>query len=197
MKPEELYVTLDSGVQLRRQGTSNMEAKKFKPTDLMYRTKSILHRACPPQRAVMLTPNEPNIHNLIRPTSLAQLYKWLETYGEEFWEWFITPPAVDGNELEARDKAYAALMEIFDLPGITEEGNANYANMKIKLEAAKLLLAQKNPLVAIQNNVNEEGTPRGLRGKTTSQIEDRLHQLTKHMPRQELRGSNTVEAELE
>jgi hypothetical protein len=69
------------------------------------------------------------------------------------------------------------------------------------MDAAKLLLASKNPLVAIQNNsMGSEDLPRGLRGKTNSQIEDRLAQLTKHTPQQQLtkaRSGDTLDASLE
>jgi hypothetical protein len=172
----------------------------FRPTTAMYRAKAILHRSCPPAQAVTLTPNEPKMHNLIRPTSLSQMNKWLETYGEEFWEWFITPPSVDGNEIQVRDKAYEVLLEIFGMSSQNEEGRVNYANLKLKLDAAKLLLVQKNPLVAIQNNVGEENIPRGLRGKTESQTEERLRQLTKYTQRQALpsgMAEDTIDAEME
>lgn len=175
--------------------------ERFKPTAAMYRAKATLHRNCPPGRALKLTPAEGQIIELIRPTSFSQLQKWLSEYGEVFWEWLITPSEVDGNELEVREKAYEALREVFDLPSQNPEGETSLVNLRLKIDAAKLLLATKNPLVAIQNNNgSNEDLPRGLRGKTNSQIEERLAQLQKHTPQPQLtkaRSGDTLDASLE
>lgn len=163
--------------------------QRFRPTPSMFRCKALLHRACPPEMAVNLTPSDPKFAGFVRPFSLLQIQKWLELFGEEFWEFLITPPNADGLEIETRTKAYETVLQIFALDDGTPE------TMKLKLDAAKLLLAARNPLVAIQNNNATEALPRGLRGKTISQQEERLAQLTKHIPRPELTG--TIDAEVE
>jgi hypothetical protein len=108
---------------------------------------------------------------------------------------------VDGNDLEARELAFEALREVFALPSENSEGETSLVNLRLKLDAAKLLLATKNPLVAIQNVNNAgEDLPRGLRGKTNSQIEERLAQLQKHTPQPQLtkaRSGDTLDASLE
>ena len=175
--------------------------ERFKPTAAMFRVKATLHRSCPPSRAVTLTPADPSVMDLIRPTSWMQMRKWLDEYGEEFWSWLIIPSETDGNELEVREKAYASLREIFELPSEGMDGEASLANLRLKLDAAKILLASKNPLVAIQNNNGtDDHVPRGIKGKTTAQIEDRLAQLTKHTQQPQLtkaRQMETIDAALE
>lgn len=175
--------------------------ERFRPTAAMHRCRAVLHRSVPPERALTLTPAEPRVLEWIRPTSWAQLQKWLNEYGEEFWCWLITCPAIDGNDLEVRELAFETLREVFALPTTTEDGETALANLRLKLDAAKILLASKNPLVAIQNNNgSDEYVPRGLKGKTASQIEDRFAQLTKHTGQQQLtkaRQMDTIDAALE
>jgi hypothetical protein len=121
--------------------------------------------------------------NYIRPTPMIQIRKWLENHGEEFWEWLITPPASDGQDIEARDLAYKTINEIMRLDTINQETNRpDICIAKMKLDAARLLLMNKGPMIAIQNNVNDDSMPPGLRSKTSHQLEQRLHQITRHIP---------------
>lgn len=159
----------------------------FIPTSAMYRTRANLHRSCSPDQAVSLTPMSQLLVNYIRPTPMLQIRKWLEKYKEEFWEWLITPPASDGQDIEARDLAYKAINEILSLSTLNEETNKpDIVIAKMKIEAARMLLANKGPMIAIQNNVNDETIPPGLRAKTSHQLEQRLHQITRHIPEERM-----------
>ena len=121
----------------------------------------------------------------IAPTPIAQIRKWLENYKEDFWFWFVTPPHTDGQELAARDLAYEALTKILAIDTMRDDGSNDISIMKCQLEAAKLLLGNKGPMIAIQNNngIDADGPlPLGLRRKSQSQIVDRLNDITKHLP---------------
>jgi hypothetical protein len=120
---------------------------------------------------------------------MAQIRKWLENHGEDFWEWLVTPPASDGKEMEARELALTTISEILNMDmGVDAEGKPrlDLNIIKLKLDAAKLLVGNKGPMIAIQNNVNEdeERLPRGLRGKSSTQIEARINQITRHIPKE-------------
>jgi hypothetical protein len=171
--------------QIMREYAEAEAPKTFKPTPAMCRCKANLHRACSPSSVTALTPGDRNLPRYIAPTPVTQIRMWLEKFGEDFWEWLVTPPTQDGFELQARELALQALQRIFESNVVGEDGELNVLKARLQLDAAKVILASRTPLVAIQNNnnsVDSEKLPPGLRSKTENQLESRYQSITRHLP---------------
>jgi hypothetical protein len=167
----------------------------FKPTPGMQRCKANLHRACPPSLIPTLMPTDQSLCKYIAPTPPVQFRKWHAENGESFWEWLLTAPEHDGKGLEARDMAYAALMEILELPIRDEIGGLNIEVLKAKQKAIDTVLAKNVPLVAIQNNnstVDGMKMPPGLQRKTAFELSEMQRKMLKHVPSDQL----TIEGEI-
>lgn len=166
----------------------------FKITPAMLRCKANLHKSCPPALVSNLTAMDAALPKYIAPTPMVQLRKWHIDHGADFWEWLCTPIDQDGKALEARDAAYKCLMEILDLPLKTFTGEVDVEVLKAKQKAIDTVLSKGVPMIAIQNNNSggmPEMLPRGLKGQSPFQLEEKLSKIQKQLP------PKTIEGEME
>lgn len=157
----------------------------FKPTLHMRRMKAALHRNCPPSKLQMLTPADKEIWRYIAPIRLQFLTDCLKTYGEEFWVWLLTPEEEDGKREMLIDTAKDVLdrvlqMELYD--PLTGKPDVKLVRViaSVALELLRLGKEEK-PLVQVMQ-VNTQDIPKGIKGKTETELEDRLRTMLKHLP---------------
>lgn len=156
----------------------------FKPTRPMQRAKAILHRNLEPESVLSLTADHPELPVFIRPTPLRRIREWVGECGDEFWEWFVTPPECDGNKLHTVERAWEVLQEIMNLEIKDAFGIINVDVLKAKQKAAEVLLAKQTPMIAIQNNNNSDSPklPAGLARKTQHELEELVRSKTRYIP---------------
>lgn len=158
----------------------------FNPSLAMRRAKVALHRNCPITKVVTLLATDPDIPKFIAPTPLAQIIYWQQKYGQEFWLWFIAPEEDCGKASLAKDLARDALISLLSVK-LVEDGRliVDPDTAKIVQKAAESVLNKGTPMIAIQNNtmgLPQAETPRGIKGKSQIQIQDRLKAIQQHVP---------------
>lgn len=154
-----------------------MTEKTFIPTAAQKKLKMMLHKQYPINTLQSWTPHEIEARQ-IAPTPLPLFRRWCKE-NVEFWDWLLTPMSESEDAYDAKQAAYKFLIELFETPHTTAEGESDAALLKAKMDAAKMLIGSNEKGIVINNNQTSQqmNLPKGFKNKPPEAIEGKILQL--------------------
>lgn len=153
--------------------------EEFSPTKAMKECKAGLHKRHAFNVIKDMEITDADIAKVLAPTPIPLVKRWMRD-NPDFWTWLKTPQDCSVVLYDAREKCYAFLCELFEMDIIGDDGKADSAILKAKLDAAKLLIGQSPQMVINNNNDNRKAElklPKHLKSGGTPALEEKVKQL--------------------